>query len=38
MEVYVDDMIVKFNDLPTHIKDLEEVFGQLWKYNMRLNP
>ena len=34
LEVYVDDMFIKSNDLPTHIKDLEEVFGQLRKYNI----
>jgi len=28
LEVYVDDMVVKFNDLSTHIKDLKEVFRQ----------
>lgn len=29
-------MVVKFNDLLAHIKDLEEVSKQLWKHNMRL--
>lgn len=33
LEVYVDDMVIKSNDLPTHIKDFKEVFGQLRKYN-----
>lgn len=37
LEVYVDDMVIKSNDLLARIKDLEEVFGQLWKHNMRLN-
>ena len=35
---YVDGMVIKFNDLSIHIKDLEEVFAQLRKYSMRLNP
>ena len=38
MEVYVDDMFLKFDDLSAHIKDLKEMFGQLRKNNMRLNP
>lgn len=29
LEVYVDDMVVKSNDLVTHVIDLEEVFRQL---------
>lgn len=27
IEVYVDDVIIKSNDLLTHIKDLEKAFG-----------
>lgn len=38
LEVYVEDMVVKYDDLVTHIIDLEEFFNQLRKYNMRLNP
>jgi len=38
LEVYVDNMFIKSDDLPTHIKDLEEVFGQLRKNNIMLNP
>nr|KYP52283.1 Transposon Ty3-I Gag-Pol polyprotein [Cajanus cajan] len=38
MEVYVDDMVVKFGDLEQHVVDLSEVFQQLHKYDMRLNP
>jgi len=37
LEVYVDDMVIKSDDLLVHIKDLKEVFGQFWKHNMRLN-
>nr|KYP58838.1 Transposon Ty3-G Gag-Pol polyprotein [Cajanus cajan] len=38
LEVYVDDMVVKSNDLSTHKDDLAEVFQQLRKHNMMLNP
>ena len=38
LEVYVDNMFIKSDDLRTHIKDLEEVFGQLRKNNIMLNP
>jgi len=37
LEVYVDDMVVKYDNLATPITDLKEVFGQLRRYNMRLN-
>ena len=36
-EVYMDDMIVKSQTIPQHVVDLEEVFGELRKYDMRLN-
>nr|KYP55843.1 Retrovirus-related Pol polyprotein from transposon opus [Cajanus cajan] len=38
VEVYVDDMVVKSNDLHNHIADLVEVFHQVRHYDMRLNP
>jgi len=34
----VDDMVVKSQSIPQHVVDLEEVFGELRKYDMRLNP
>ena len=37
MEVYVDDMLVKSQKAMNHLIDLEETFGTLWKYNMKLN-
>ena len=38
LEVYIDDMIVKTPFDRDPVADLEEVFQQLRKYNMRLNP
>nr|KYP76654.1 Transposon Ty3-G Gag-Pol polyprotein [Cajanus cajan] len=38
MEVYVDDMVVKSATVTTHSIDLKELFHQLRKHNMRLNP
>nr|KYP74121.1 Retrovirus-related Pol polyprotein from transposon 297 family [Cajanus cajan] len=38
MEVYVDDMVVKSEDLDRHLSDLVEVFQQLRRHDMRLNP
>jgi len=38
IEVYVDDMVVKSQSIPQNMADLEEVFEELRKYNMRLNP
>nr|KYP64946.1 Retrovirus-related Pol polyprotein from transposon 17.6 [Cajanus cajan] len=38
IEIYVDDMVVKSNSLSGHLADLAEIFGELRKHNMRLNP
>ncbi|XP_072087170.1 uncharacterized protein [Arachis hypogaea] len=38
IEVYVDDMVTKTKIANNHLDDLTEIFGQLRKYNMRLNP
>nr|KYP72103.1 Transposon Ty3-I Gag-Pol polyprotein [Cajanus cajan] len=38
MEVYLDDMVVKSATVAAHSADLREVFHQLQKHNMRLNP
>ena len=37
VEVYVDDMLVKSLDEGKHLDDLEETFGTLRRYNMKLN-
>jgi len=38
MEVYVDDIIVKSDSIEQHVNDLAEIFQQMRKYNMCLNP
>ncbi|XP_052726197.1 uncharacterized protein LOC128194674 [Vigna angularis] len=38
MDVYVDDMVIRSNSVEQHLQDLKEVFGQLRRYSMRLNP
>nr|XP_025682159.1 uncharacterized protein LOC112783427 [Arachis hypogaea] len=38
LEVYVDDMVVKTKVGHEHTDDLDEIFAQVRKYNMRLNP
>nr|KYP41901.1 Transposon Ty3-I Gag-Pol polyprotein [Cajanus cajan] len=38
IEIYVDDMVVKSNSLAEHLTDLTEIFSELRKHNMRLNP
>ncbi|XP_052297264.1 uncharacterized protein LOC127902396 [Citrus sinensis] len=38
MEVYVDDMITKSKIPKEHVRHLEETFGLLKKYKMKLNP
>ncbi len=38
VEVYIDDMLVKSKEEDDHLKDLEETFKTLRKYQMKLNP
>ena len=38
VEIYVDDVVVKFESRERHIKDLQEVFIALRKIDMGLNP
>ncbi|XP_020202148.1 uncharacterized protein LOC109787951 [Cajanus cajan] len=38
MEVYVDDMVLKTTSTDAHVADLAEVFNQIQKHNMHLNP
>lgn len=34
----MDDMVVSSRSIEDHVKDLAEVFGQVCKYGMHLNP
>ena len=38
MEVYVDDMLVKYMLVADHIRDLDLMFKVLRRYQMKLNP
>ena len=38
MEVYIDDMLVKFTTAELHIAHMSEAFQILREYNMKLNP
>ena len=38
VEVYVDDMIVKYKDRESHIIDLRKFFKRIKEYRLRLNP
>ncbi|XP_072064486.1 uncharacterized protein [Arachis hypogaea] len=38
IEVYVDDMVAKSTHTTNHVNDLTEIFQQLRRYNMKLNP
>nr|KYP61956.1 Retrovirus-related Pol polyprotein from transposon 17.6 [Cajanus cajan] len=38
MEVYVDDMVVKTTSVDGHAANLAEVFSQIRRHNMCLNP
>ena len=34
----MDDIVIKSQNIHQHLADLEEVFGELCKYDMCLNP
>ena len=36
VEVHVDDIVFKFQSIPQHVADKEEVFGELQKYECAL--
>ena len=38
MKVYIDDILVENIEVDRHITDLEEMFWELHKYQMKLNP
>ena len=38
MEVYIDDMLVKYLEAQDHLNHLRQTFEVLEKYNMKLNP
>ena len=38
MEVYIDDMLVKYKQLPDHANHLQQTFDLLREYDMKLNP
>ena len=38
IEVYIDDMLVKFKECPDHAEDLQEAFELIRAYGMKLNP
>ena len=38
IEVYVDDMIVKYKDRESHTIDLRKFFERIKEYRLRLNP
>ena len=38
MEVYIDDVVVKFQDFNTHPKNLEKAFLRMRKHQLKMNP
>ena len=38
IEVYIDDMLVKFKECPDHAEHLQEAFELIRVYGMKLNP
>ena len=38
MEVYINDMLIKSNEVESHLDDLKETYEILRWYQMKLNP
>ena len=38
MEVYIDDMLIKFKERPDHANHLQQAFDLLRTYGMKMNP
>ena len=38
IEVYIDDMVVKTKEHPSHKQNLQDIFETLDRFNVRLNP
>ncbi|XP_051141733.1 uncharacterized protein LOC127258782 [Andrographis paniculata] len=38
MEVYIDDVIIKFTDFDSHLVDLKNAFIRMKQYNLKMNP
>lgn len=38
LEVYVDGMVIKTSEARDHVKELEETFESIRKFDMKLNP
>jgi hypothetical protein len=38
VEVYIDDVVVKFKEIEDHIADLRKVFERTGKYGFKMNP
>lgn len=38
MEAYVDDIVIKMEDLKNFLDDLQQVFNSLSSYRWKLNP
>ena len=37
IEVYIDDMVMKSNEVPDHVKDLRNIFETLREHKLHLN-
>ena len=38
MEVYIDDIVVKSQDFDEHLRNLEQAFIKMRKYQLKMNP
>ena len=38
MQVYIDDIVIKSNSRPTHVKHLRKAFERMRKYGLKMNP
>lgn len=38
LEVYIDDIVVKSEDLERHMANLRKAFERMWVHNLKMNP
>jgi hypothetical protein len=38
VEVYIDDIVVKFAEFSSHLADLRKAFDKMCRYGLKMNP
>jgi hypothetical protein len=38
MQIYIDDIVIKSDDEPTHLQHLRQSFERMRKFGLKMNP